>query len=129
MVDFLFRSFLPTGSYCHNYIHVGYEKLVGFSHLTTVLFFIGCRPLFTLNNVTMRKCPKGNNLNCVYTIPDSFLRRCRGGSRIFFRRGCTRLSLYFNTNNSFFFLQNTSCMRKPQVISGGGGCVPPAPSP
>ena len=41
----------------------------------------------------------------------------------FFRRGCTRLLLYyFNTNKPhslFFFLQNTSCIRKPQVISGG----------
>ena len=55
----------------------------------------------------------------------------RGGSRIFFRRGCTRLLLYFNTNkpHSFFFLQNISCIRKPQVISWGGGCAPPAPSP
>ena len=37
----------------------------------------------------------------------------------FFRRGCTRLLLYFNTNkpHSFFFWQNTSCIRKPQVIS------------
>ena len=42
-----------------------------------------------------------------------------GGSRILFRTGCTRLLLYFNTNrpHSFFFLQNTSCIRKPQVIS------------
>ena len=51
----------------------------------------------------------------------------KGGSRIFFRRGCTRLLLYFNTNkpHSFFFLQNTSCIRKPQVISGRGGvCTP-----
>ena len=49
----------------------------------------------------------------------------RSGSRIFSRRGCTRLLLYFNTNkpHSFFFLQNTSCIRKPQVISGGGGRV------
>ena len=45
----------------------------------------------------------------------------RGGSRIFFRRGCTRLSLYFNTNKPHsFFLQNASCIRKPQVISRGG---------
>ena len=45
----------------------------------------------------------------------------RGGSRIFFRRGCTRLLLYFNTNKPHsFFLQNTSCIRKPQVISAGG---------
>ena len=33
-------------------------------------------------------------------------------------------------NHLVFFLQNTSCIRKPQVISGGGGeCAPPAPSP
>ena len=51
---------------------------------------------------------------------------CRGGSRIFFRRGCTRLLLYFNTNkpDSFFFLQNTSCIKKPQVISGDGVRTP-----
>ena len=50
----------------------------------------------------------------------------RGGSRIFFRRGCTRLLLYFNTNKPhiFFFLQNASCFRKPQVISGGGMRTP-----
>ena len=54
----------------------------------------------------------------------------RGGSRIFFRMGCTRLLLYFNTNKpDSFFLQNTSCIRKPQVISGGGGAYPPHPPP
>ena len=45
----------------------------------------------------------------------------RGGSRIFFRRGCTRLLLDFNTNKPHsvvFFSQNTSCIRKLQVISG-----------
>ena len=32
--------------------------------------------------------------------------------------------------NHIVFLQNTSCIRKPQGISGrGGGCAPPAPSP
>ena len=52
----------------------------------------------------------------------------RGGSRIFLRRGYTRLLLDFNTNKLhsflfvfFFLLQNTSCIRKPQVISRGGG--------
>ena len=56
--------------------------------------------------------------------------QCRGGSRIFFWRGYTRLLLFFNTNkpHSYFFWQNTSCIRKMQVISGGGG-APPAPSP
>ena len=55
---------------------------------------------------------------------------CRGGSRTFFRRGCTRLLLYFNTNkphSSFFFC------RIPVVLenrrSSQGGCAPPAPSP
>ena len=41
-----------------------------------------------------------------YTRQNSrLLARFRGGSSIFFRRGCTRLLLYFNTNkpHSFFF--------------------------
>ena len=51
------------------------------------------------------------------------LKRCRSQGRIqdFFRRGCTCLLLYFNTNKPHsFFLQNTSSIRKLQVISGGG---------
>ena len=49
----------------------------------------------------------------------------RGGSRIFFRSGCTRLLLYFSTNkpHSFFF------WRIPVVLenrrsSQGGVCTP-----
>ena len=54
------------------------------------------------------------------------LSRFRGGSRMFFRRGCTRLLLYFNTNKPHsFFSQNTSCIRKPQVISGEEGSAHP----
>ena len=55
----------------------------------------------------------------------------RGGSRIFFRRGCTRLLLSSTPINYIvFFLQNTSCIRKPQVISGGrGGAHPLHPPP
>ena len=55
------------------------------------------------------------------------IRNC--GSRIFLRRGCTRLLLYFNTNkpHSFFFC------RIPVVLenrrSSQWGCAPPAPSP
>ena len=41
------------------------------------------------------------------------LGKSRGGSRTFFGRGCTTIIVFF------FFLQNTSCIRKPQVISGG----------
>ena len=72
MVDFLFRSFLQTGLYFHSYIHLGYKKLAGFSHLTAVLFFIGYLPLFTLNNVTLRKYHKENNLVYVHTTSHSF---------------------------------------------------------
>ena len=40
----------------------------------------------------------------------------------FFRRGCTRLLLYFNTSKPHsFFWQNTSCIKKPQFMGGGGG--------
>ena len=54
--------------------------------------------------------------------------KSRGGSRIFFRRECTRLLLYFNTNKP-----HSSC-RIPVALKtagnlGGGGCAPPAPSP
>ena len=59
---------------------------------------------------------KDNTWNVTFVIST------RSGSRIFSRRGCTRLLLYFNTNKPHsFFLQNTSCIRKPQGISGGGG--------
>ena len=34
-----------------------------------------------------------------------------------------------NDVTDFLLLQNTSCIRKPQVISGGRGCAPPAASP
>ena len=57
---------------------------------------------------------------------------CRGGSRISFRRRCTRLLLLTSTPINqyiFFFWKNTSCIRKPQVISGGGGGGPPPPPP
>ena len=47
----------------------------------------------------------------------------------FCRRGCTPLLPYFNTNKPQFFLQNTSCIRKPQVISGGGGLRTPCTLP
>ena len=49
----------------------------------------------------------------------------QGRIQDFFEKGCTCLLLYFNTNkpHSFFFLQNTSCIRKLQAISGGGGGV------
>ena len=57
--------------------------------------------------------------------------RLRGGSRIFFRRGCTRLFLYFNTNKprSFFFCTIPVVLENRRSSQGGEGCAPPAPSP
>ena len=66
-----------------------------------------------------------NATSCLF----SFECLLQGRIQDFFRRGCTRLLLYFNTNKAhsfcfFAFLQNTSCIRKPQVISGEGGRTP-----
>ena len=46
----------------------------------------------------------------------------RGGSRIFFRRGCTRLLLYFNTNkpDSFFFGRIPVVLGNRRSSRGGG---------
>ena len=55
----------------------------------------------------------------------------RGGSRIFLRGGAlVSCSTSIPINHIvFFFLQNTSCIRKPQVISGGGGVRTPCTLP
>ena len=46
----------------------------------------------------------------------------RGGSRIYFRRGCTRLLLYFNTNKPHsFFCRITVVLENRRSSQGGGG--------
>ena len=63
--------------------------------------------------------------------PTYFARRLvmrnRGGSRIFFRRGCTRLLLYFNTNkpHSFFFCRVPVVLENCRSSRGGGGGAHP----
>ena len=58
-----------------------------------------------------------DNFELEMTSQETYYSVVRGGSRIFFRRGCTRLLLYFNTNKPHsFFLQNTGW--------GGGGAHP-----
>ena len=49
----------------------------------------------------------------------------RDGSRIFFRRGCTRLLLYFNTNkaHSFFFCRIPVLLENRRSCRRGGGGV------
>ena len=77
---------------------------------------------FVRNGQTSHQFP---SVNQPKNIPE------QGRIQDLFRRGCTRLLLYFNTNkpHSFFFLQNTSCIRKPQVISGRGGVRTPCTLP
>ena len=49
-------------------------------------------------------------------------RRCRAGAKIFLGGGAlVSCSTSTPINHIVFFWQNTSCIRKPQVISGGGG--------
>ena len=45
----------------------------------------------------------------------------RGGSRILFRRGCTRLLLYFNTNKPEYQLYQKTAGH---LMGGGGVCTP-----
>ena len=70
--------------------------------------------------------------NLKYAVKRKRILHRRGGSRIFFRRGCTRVLLYFNTNKPHIF----SFGRIPVVLEnrrssrGGGGahpCTAPAP--
>ena len=62
---------------------------------------------------------------------NDFLHASPGADPGFFLGGGALVSCSTSTpiNHIFFFLENTSCIRKPQVISGGRGCAPPAPSP
>ena len=55
----------------------------------------------------------------------------RGGSRIFFRRGCTRLWLYFNTNkpHSFFFAEYQLYQKTAGHLGRGEGAHPLHPPP
>ena len=56
--------------------------------------------------------------------------KTRGGARIFFGRGCTRLLLSFNTNkpNSFFFAEYQLYKKIAGHLGGEGGGAPPAPT-
>ena len=53
----------------------------------------------------------------------------RGGSRIFFRRGCTRLLLYFNTNkpHSFFFCRIPVVLENRRSSQGAAHPLHPPP--
>ena len=54
----------------------------------------------------MSTCAVGGRFfvkNAAREVAERAVKQCRGGSRIVFRRGCTRLLLYFNTNKPHFF--------------------------
>ena len=63
--------------------------------------------------------------SCIYKeglIPIKNVVLGRGGSQIFFRRGCTRLFLHFNTNktHSFFFRRIPVVLENRRSSRGGG---------
>ena len=68
--------------------------------------------------------------SCIYKeglIPIKNVVLRRGGSKIFFRRGCTRLFLHFNTNkpHSFFFFRRIPVvLENRRSCRGGGGRTP-----
>ena len=67
--------------------------------------------------------------SCIYKeglIPIKNGVLCRGGSKIFFRRGCTCLFLHFNTNkpHSFFFFAEYQLYWKTAGHLGEGGHTP-----
>ena len=67
--------------------------------------------------------------SCIYKeglIPIKNVVLRRGGSKIFFRRGCTRLFLHFNTNkpHSFFFRRIPVVLENRRSSRGGGGHTP-----
>ena len=88
-----------------------------------------CRSLIVLFNHFLcerRVILITSNYSVLKKLPSLFYRDNRNQGRIqdFFRRWFTCLLLSSKTNKPhsfffFFFLQNTSCIRKPQVISGG----------
>ena len=80
--------------------------------------------------------PAPNPLNeiCFFGVQTGKFPGSTGADPGFFLGGGALVFLlYFNTNKpqSFFVWQNTSCVRKPQVISGwgGGGAHPLHPPP
>ena len=70
---------------------------------------------------------------CIFaTYLDTLREEVTGADPGFFLGGGALVSCSTSTPiNHRVFSQNISCIRKPQVISGGkgGGCAPPAPSP
>ena len=69
--------------------------------------------------------------NLKYAVKRKRILHRRGGSRIFFRRGCTRPLLYFNTNkpHSFFFGRIPVVLEHRRSSQGGRGGAPLHPPP
>ena len=128
------------------------QQLISLSHLNAMAQTGGVLSLFTfvLNIVRYRNrvvfLPKHRNgdINWQYNANstqslrqrprDEVLYICniRGESRIFLRRGCTRLLLYFNTNkpHSFsFFGRRPVVLENRRSSRGGGSAYPLHPPP
>ena len=103
-------------------------------HMRTRLYLCNLGELHMyLKSNTLNNGTKGANWLKVWTMGQiGYLHNGSGADPGFFLEGSALVSCSTSTPiNHFFFLQNTSCIRKPQVIFGarGGVCAPPAPSP
>ena len=63
----------------------------------------------------------------LYRLGSSLVPFYRGGSRIFFRRGCTRLLLYFNTNKPHSFFEYQLYEKTAGHLRGGAHPLHPPP--
>ena len=71
-----------------------------------------------------------SELNHLWLLPLLCMESTSGADPGFFLGGGALVSCSTSTPiNHIFFLQNTSCIRKPQVISGGGGVRTPCTLP
>ena len=96
-------------------------KAVCWSHFTA--FWSRCNLLaFEVWPCTKSKISRFLGPKDTEVLSLSFRLLSSGADPGFFRRGCTRLLLYFNTIKPHsFFLQNTSCIRNCRSSQGGGG--------
>ena len=135
-------------------MHIGFGNISVFTHAFVPCIVSLVTPFFFLFNSTkkkrtLEKAVYGSlrtltlyvktaykQLYATFLVYRKVLCLCnlyRGGSRIFFRRGCTRLLLYFSTNkpHRFFFGRIPVVLdnRSPSRGGGGGGAHPRHPPP
>ena len=95
-----------------------------------------CSHYFAPNRIPFPLARKPYRIGLLFTYKNGYggaisVTVRRGGSRIFFRRGCTRLLLYFNTNkpHSFFFCRIPVVLENRRSSQDGVGVRTPCTLP